>query len=273
MRFLLAFLLFITPAFAQLDTGTIVGNVHDQSGAAVAAASVTITSDDTNAQFKVETDSNGDYVSPPLRVGTYSVRVEANGFKSETKEKVTLQVQDRIRYDFSMVIGAVTDNVTVSAETVQLIQSETSSLGQVVSEKQITELPLNGRDYVQLATLTTGVVATRSGTNGNVGGSSTGGQNSFVANGARGTLNNFLLDGIDNNSNDNGGFVLRTSVDAIEEFKIQTNSFSSEFGRSGGAAINAVIKSGTNSYHGSLFEFFRNSALDARDFFEDPTQK
>jgi len=273
MRFLLAFFLFTAPAFAQLDTGTIVGNVHDPSGAAVASASVTITSADTNAQYKVETDGNGDYVSPPLRVGAYSIRVEAPGFKSETKEKVTLQVQDRIRYDFSMVIGAVTDNVTVSAEDVQLIQSETSSLGQVVSSKQITELPLNGRDYVQLASLTTGVVRTNTGTNGNIGGSSTGGQNSFVANGARGTLNNFLLDGVDNNSNDNGGFVLRTSVDAIEEFKIQTNSFSSEFGRSGGAAINAVIKSGTNSYHGSLFEFFRNSALDARDFFEDPTQK
>ncbi|HMI50699.1 MAG TPA: TonB-dependent receptor [Candidatus Saccharimonadales bacterium] len=273
MRFLLAFFLFTAPAFAQLDSGTIVGNVHDQSGAAVASASVTITSNDTNAQYKVETDGNGDYVSPPLRVGAYSIRVEASGFKSETKEKVTLQVQDRIRYDFSMVIGAVTDNVTVSAEDVQLIQSETSSLGQVVSSREITELPLNGRDYVQLASLTTGVVRTNTGTNGNIGGSSTGGQNSFVANGARGTLNNFLLDGVDNNSNDNGGFVLRTSVDAIEEFKIQTNSFSSEFGRSGGAAINAVIKSGTNSYHGSLFEFFRNSALDARDFFEDPTQK
>src|SRR6185312_12039979 len=127
------------------------------------------------------------------------------------------------------------------------------------------------RDYLQLATLSAGVIATSSGTNGNTGGgSSSGNQNSFAANGARGTMNNFLLDGIDNNSNDTGGLILRTSVDAIQEFKIQTNSFSAEFGRSGGAAINAIIKSGTNAYHGDLFEFLRNSFFDARDYFEDP---
>ena len=153
------------------------------------------------------------------------------------------------------------------------MQTETSSLGQVITSNQITELPLNGRDYIQLATLSTGVVRTSSGTNGNSGGSSTGGQNSFVANGTRGTLNNFLLDGIDNNSNDNGGVVLRTNVDAIQEFKLQTNSYSAEFGRSGGAVVNAIIKSGTNHIHGNLFEFFRNSALDARDYFEPSTDR
>jgi hypothetical protein len=272
MKLVLAFLLLVTPAFAQLDSGTIVGYVRDQSGAAVQSAAILITSEATNAKWTVKSDDHGDYVSPPLRAGMYSVRVEAAGFKSATKENITIQVQDRLRVDFDMSIGAVTENVVVSADS-QLIQTETSSLGQVISSKQITDLPLNGRDYVQLATLTTGVVRTSSGTNGNIGGSSTGGQNSFVANGARGTLNNFLLDGIDNNSNDNGGLILRTSVDAIEEFKIQTNSFSAEFGRSGGAAINAVVKSGTNLIHGTVFEFFRNSALDARDFFEDPATK
>jgi hypothetical protein len=272
MKLILTFLLFVTPAFAQLDTGTIVGNVRDQSGAAVHSATILIISQATSAQWTVKSDDRGDYVTPPLRAGMYSVGVEAVGFKRETKENITIQVQDRLRLDFDLSIGAVTENVVVSADS-QLIQTETSSLGQVISSKQITDLPLNGRDYVQLATLTTGVVRTSSGTNGNVGGSSTGGQNSFVANGARGTLNNFLLDGIDNNSNDNGGLILRTSVDAIEEFKIQTNSFSAEFGRSGGAAINAVIKSGSNTIHGTVFEFFRNSALDARDFFEDPAVK
>ena len=272
MKLVLAFLLLVTPAFAQLDSGSIVGYVRDQSGAAVQSATILITSQATNAQWTVTSDDHGDYVSPPLRTGLYSVRVEATGFKSATRDNITVQVQDRLRIDFDMSIGAVSENVEVSADT-QVIQTETSSLGQVISSKQITDLPLNGRDYVQLATLTTGVVRTSSGTNGNIGGSSTGGQNSFVANGARGTLNNFLLDGIDNNSNDNGGLILRTSVDAIEEFKIQTNSFSAEFGRSGGAAINAVIKSGSNSIHGTVFEFFRNSALDARDFFEDPATK
>ena len=190
--------------------------------------------------------------------------------KLQTRTTITLKVQDRLRIDFDMAVGSVSENMEVTAET-PTIQSETSSSGAGLIGTQITELPLNGRDYIQLATLSTGVVRTSSGTNGNSGGSSTGGQNSFVANGTRGTLNNFLLDGIDNNSNDNGGVVLRTNVDAIQEFKLQTNSYSAEFGRSGGAVVNAIIKSGTNKYHGSVFEFFRNSALDARDYFELPT--
>jgi hypothetical protein len=181
-------------------------------------------------------------------------------------------VQDRLRLDFAMAVGSVSENVEVTAET-PTIQTDTSSLGEVVSTKEMTQLPLNGRDYIQLATLTTGTVSTSVGTNGNTGGSSTGGQNSFVANGTRGTLNNFLLDGIDNNSNDNGGVVLRTNVDAIQEFKLQTNTYSAEFGRSAGAVVNAITKSGTNRYHGNVFEFFRNSALDARDQFEDLTLK
>ncbi|HZU27327.1 MAG TPA: TonB-dependent receptor [Bryobacteraceae bacterium] len=260
------------PLLAQVDTGTITGTVHDQTGAAVPSATVTITEKNTNVSTVVHSDGQGDYTSPPLHVGNYTVTASAPGFRSTTHENITLQVQDRIRVDLDMQVGQLSEKVVVSAEAPP-IQTETSSLGQVITSNVMTELPLNGRDYVQLATLTTGVVETSAGTNGNIGGASTGGQDSFVANGARGTLNNFLLDGIDNNSNDNGGVVLRTNVDAIQEFKIQTNSFSAEFGRSGGAAINAIIKSGTNQYHGDIFEFFRNSALDARDFFEDPNTK
>lgn len=259
-------------AFAQVDTASIVGAVRDPSGAALPSATITFLETSTGTRASVHSDAGGNYASPPLRVGTYNIIAEATGFKTETRENILLRVQDRINLDFEMAVGAVSENVVVTGE-VPVIQAETSSLGQVISSNQITELPLNGRDYIQLATLTTGVVRTSSGTNGNTGGSSTGGLNSFVSNGARGTLNNFILDGIDNNSNDNGGVILRTSVDALQEFKIQTNSFSAEFGRSGGAAINAVIKSGSNSYHGSVFEFFRNSALDARDYFEDPSAK
>jgi len=262
----------LTGAVAQVDTGTIAGTVRDSQGASVANAAVTIVDIATNATVKTNTDSTGDFVSPPLKPGTYKVAVEATGFKTQTRPSIVVRVQDRIRLDFDMAVGAVSENVVVTAET-PAIQSETSSLGEVVAAKQIEDLPLNGRDYVQLATLTTGVVRTSSGTNGNTGGSSTGGLNSFVANGTRGTLNNFILDGIDNNSNDNGGVVLRTNVDAIQEFKLQTNSYSAEFGRSGGAVVNAVLKSGTNGFHGSLFEFFRNSALDARDYFELPGTK
>ena len=259
-----------TAVLAQVDTGTIAGTVRDSQDASVASATVTFVEITTNVTSKTQTDGSGDYASPPLRPGEYKVVAEAQGFKTQTRTTIVLKVQDRLRLDFTMAVGSVSENVEVNAET-PLIQSETSSLGQVITTTQITELPLNGRDYIQLATLSTGVVRTSSGTNGNSGGSSTGGQNSFVANGTRGTLNNFLLDGIDNNSNDNGGVVLRTNVDAIQEFKLQTNSYSAEFGRSGGAVVNAIIKSGSNNYHGGVFEFLRNSALDARDYFEDPT--
>ena len=269
--FSLIFLLAVSAAFAQVDTGTIAGSVRDSQGAGVATATITFVGIATNVTTKTQTDGSGDYVSPPLRPGDYRVAAEAKGFKTQTRTTITLKVQDRLRMDFDMAVGSVSENIEVNAET-PTIQSETSSLGQVITATQITELPLNGRDYIQLATLSTGVVRTSSGTNGNSGGSSTGGQNSFVANGTRGTLNNFLLDGIDNNSNDNGGVVLRTNVDAIQEFKLQTNSYSAEFGRSGGAVVNAIIKSGTNRYHGGVFEFFRNSTFDARDYFEDPTQ-
>ena len=255
--------------FAQVDTGSIAGSVRDSQGAKIPSAAVTFVEPSTNATIKTRTDGMGDYSSPPLRPGNYQMVVEAPGFKTQTHSAITVKVQDRLRIDFEMAVGSASENVQVTGEA-PIMQTETSSLGQVVTAGQITELPLNGRDYIQLATLTTGVVRTSSGTNGNSGGSSTGGQNSFVANGTRGTLNNFLLDGIDNNSNDNGGVVLRTNVDAIQEFKLQTNSYSAEFGRSGGAVVNAIIKSGTNRYHGNVFEFFRNSALDARDYFELP---
>src|SRR5882724_786878 len=269
-QFCLFCLFTVSAVSAQVDTGTISGTIRDSQGAGIASATITFVDVNTNATMKTQADGSGDYASPPLRPAEYKVIAEAEGFKTETRSTISLKVQDRLRMDFQMAVGSVSEHIEVSSET-PIVQTETSSLGQVITSTQITELPLNGRDYIQLATLSTGVVRTSSGTNGNSGGSSTGGQNSFVANGTRGTLNNFLLDGIDNNSNDNGGVVLRTNVDAIQEFKLQTNSYSAEFGRSGGAVVNAITKSGTNRYHGNVFEFFRNSALDARGYFEPTT--
>src|SRR4051812_5885920 len=262
----------VVAAMGQVDTGTITGTISDSQGARVGSATITFLEVATGVTTRTQTQSSGDFASPPLRPGDYKVTAEAQGFKTESRAGLTLRVQDRLRIDFTMSPGSVSENVEVNSELPE-IQTETSSLGQVIMSRQITDLPLNGRDYVQLATLNTGVVRTSSGTNGNTGGSSTGGQNSFVANGTRGTLNNFLLDGIDNNSNDTGGLVLRTNVDAIQEFKLQTNSYSAEFGRSGGAVVNAITKSGSNNIRGNVFEFFRNSALDARGYFEDPTEK
>jgi hypothetical protein len=171
--FRLAWSFTLLAAFAQVDTGTIAGSVRDSSGAGLASASVTFVDVATNATTKARVDASGNYVSPPLRPGGYKLTAEAPGFKTETRSTITVQVQDRLRVDFDMAVGSVSENVLVTAETPS-IQTDTSSLGEVVTTDQITQLPLNGRDYIQLATLTTGVVRTSSGTNGNTGGSSTG---------------------------------------------------------------------------------------------------
>ncbi len=274
--------LFLTLLFApmathaQTDTATIVGTVMDQSGAALPNASVTLTNLGTNLKTVVKTDSNGTFVATPLKIGDYSVAVEAPGFKSATQTGINLNVQDRLRVDFTMQIGSVSEQVVVNTAAPQL-QSESSTLGDVIEGKQVAALPLNGRDYTQLVALTTGVTkiaesgnvitgGNQSATNGNAGGT-------FAVNGTRGLLNNFILDGVDNNSNDVGTNVLKTNVDAIAEFKVQTSNYSSEFGRSGGAVINATIKSGTNQFHGNVFEFLRNDVLDARGFFEPSGDK
>ena len=254
---------------AQVDRATLVGTVRDASGTGVPGAQVTATAVDTNTKTQTKTDAEGNYVVTPLKIGHYSLLVEAVGFKSQLRPDIGLDVQDRVRVDFDLAIGSVSERVEVSVEA-PLLQPETSSLGQVLGDQQVTDLPLNGRDYVTFASLTTGVAKITEGsningatspTNGNAGGN-------FVANGTRGNLNNFMLDGIDNNSNDNAGTVLYTNVDAIQEFKVQTSTYSAEFGRSGGAVINAAIKAGTNQFHGDVFEFLRNDALDARGFFE-----
>ena len=183
---LLVCLVAFSSAFAQVDTGTIAGSVRDSQGAGVPSASVTFVETSTNASMKTKTDGSGDFASPPLRPGSYKVTAEAAGFKTQTRGTLVVRVQDRLRLDFEMAVGSVSENVVVTAET-PTIQTDTSSLGEVVSTKEMTQLPLNGRDYIQLATLTTGVVRTSSGTNGNTGGSSTGGQtvSSLTARGER----------------------------------------------------------------------------------------
>src|SRR5262245_21136038 len=259
-----AWLALLAPVFAsaQVDTGAIVGTVKDKSGAVIPGATISVREMTTNTQSTFTADASGNYVATPLRIGAYAVSVEHAGFKKETREGIALRVQDRLRIDFEMEPGEVTESVVVTAEA-PLVQSETSSLGEVIDARKIVNLPLNGRNYIDLATLTTGVIRTADGSNGNV-------NATFVVNGTRGGQNNYLLDGIDNNSNDGGEAALYTNIDALEEFKVQTSSYSAEFGRSGGAVINASIKSGTNSVTGSAFYFLRDESLDARGHFEDP---
>jgi hypothetical protein len=248
------------PAMAQLDTGIIEGTVKDSTGAAIPKAPVTVTETNTNNSFNVLTDALGNYVSPPLKVGTYKVTVGATGFKTFTRAGIVLQVQDRLRVDAQLEVGSRTELVMVTGE-VPPVQTDTSSLGTVITQQQLEDMPLNGRNYIGLATLTTGVIDTsQNNTNGNTAGA-------FSANGVRGDLNNYVLDGVDNNSNDNGGSTQQVNLEAIAEFKIQTSSYDAEFGRAGGAALNVVIKSGTNQIHGSLFEFYQNAYMNAQNFF------
>ena len=256
---------------AQVDTGSLVGTVKDPSGAVLPGVTVTATNTDTSIATSAKTEVDGNYVITPLKIGRYSVSVEATGFQRSIRKDIVLDVQQTIRLDFSLKIGSVTQTTEVSGAA-PLLETESASLGDVVASQQVEQLPLNGRRYADLAGLSSGVSKVIEGpvnggsspTNGNAGGS-------FAVNGTRGDQNNFMLDGIDNNSNDNGDLSILSSVDAIAEFKIQTSNYSAEFGRSGGAVINATTKSGANQIHGSAWEFLRNEALDARGFFEDPT--
>jgi Carboxypeptidase regulatory-like domain len=250
------------PGLAQTTTGSIVGTIADSTGAVVANAAVTVTNIDTGATTKTTSDSSGNYVVTPLPVGRYTVTVEARGFKKSINEGITLNVQDRIGVNVTLEVGQVTETVEVQAAAPAL-QTDTSYLGQVIESQKIVDLPLNGRFFTRLAVLTAGVAPTAPGARDE----RTGG---FSANGVRPYQNNYLLDGIDNNSlsedlTNEASFVVGPSPDAIAEFRVQTNSMSAEFGRSGGAVMNVTLKSGTNQFHGSVFEFLRNSAFDAKN--------
>ena len=266
---LLALLLPAVPVFAQKDTGAIVGVVRDPSGAVVAGAKVTVTDVERGQNFNTTTNDSGEYVASSLRVGRYVVEVEHTGFKKAQSSPVDISVQDRAAVNLTLQVGQNSETVVVTGAA-PMLQTETSELGQVVDQRRVSNLPLNGRNFAQLALLSAGTAPSEPGARDE-------GGYGFSSNGARSLQNNFLLDGVDNNSNlpdllNETNFVIQPPVDALQEFKVQSNSYSAEFGRGNGAIINAVIKSGTNSLHGSLWEFLRNDKLDARNYFDDPSQ-
>jgi len=265
----LSLILGSTSAWAQKDAGAITGVVKDSSGALVSGATVTVTDVDRGTGFSATTNGQGEFVASPLKVGRYNIAVEKTGFKKAVAGPIVVDVQARPEVDVIMQVGNIHESVTISTQSPQL-QTETSELGQVVNSQQATTLPLNGRNYAQLALLGAGVAPAEPG-------SRVSASYGFSSNGARSLQNNFLLDGVDNNSNlgdvlNEQAFVIQPSVDAIEEFKVQTNSYSAEFGRGNGAIMNAVIKSGTNSLHGDVYEFFRNDSLDGRNAFDTVRQ-
>ncbi len=252
-------------SWAQKDMGSIVGNVKDGTGAVVADAKVAIADVDRGTVVKTVTNASGEFDSGPLRIGQYTMAVEKSGFKKALAGPLTLNVQDRLAVDVTLQVGTFTETMTISTTAAQL-ETETSELGQVVNGRTATTLPLNGRNFAQLAQLSVGVAPSEPG-------SRTETSFGFSSNGARALQNNFLLDGIDNNANlgdvlNGSAYVIQPSVDAIGEFKVETNSYSSEFGRGNGAIMNAVIKSGTNAFHGDLYEFIRNDKLDGRNAFD-----
>lgn len=254
-------------AFAQFDSATVLGTIRDANGAALPNAAVTIKNVATGITTTVQADSNGDFLFPNVRSGTYRISSELQGFSTAIVEQVVVAVNARQRVDLVMTPGTVTESIVIT-DAAQLLETDSSVRGQVVQKEQIVSLPLNGRSYANLALLTPGV--RESSQNAPTGG---GREASFNVNGLRNTVNNFLLDGVDNNAygTSNQGFssqVVQVSPDAIQEFKVQTNTYSAEFGRSGGAVINAAYRSGGNQFHGSVWEFHRNSALNAVGFFK-----
>src|SRR3954447_15987742 len=257
------------PAAAQSVTGTILGTVTDASGAVVAGAKVTIVNEGTALTRTVTSDASGEYTAPSLPTGRYTVMSEMSGFKALALSNIEVGVDQRVRIDLKLEVGAMTESVSIRAEP-PLVQTSSSELGTTVSNEQIEALPLNGRNFVNLTRTVPGVLRGIPGANIDGAGSlAWRASASFSANGERPRDNNFMLDGVDNNETWLQTVVIFPSVDALDEFKMQTSTYSAEFGRSLGGVVNLQIKSGTNAYHGSVFEFLRNDAFDANNFFNN----
>ncbi len=257
-------LLSATSVWAQA-TATIVGVVTDSSGKVIANASVKVTQKETGLTRQVTTNDRGFYAVHSLPVGEYTVAVELTGFKRKSVTGLKLQVNEEPRIDVTLEVGEVSETVTINSQA-PLLQTESASVGQVIDNRYTTQIPLNGRDFSQLILLTPGAV-TRPGGFDLTTGASTGSLGSGVAIGGRDAHNNFTIDGAGNNARQFGNVALRPSIDVIQEFKVQTNSYSAEFGQAAFGQITLVTKSGTNQFHGSAFEFLRNDKLDARNFF------
>ncbi|HTV83616.1 MAG TPA: carboxypeptidase-like regulatory domain-containing protein [Acidobacteriaceae bacterium] len=264
------------PAAYGQGTASFSGNVMDKSGSVLPGAAVTVTSAATGLTRIAKTDNAGHYLIPLLPVGIYTVRVTARGFQTAVSRDLRLQVAEARELDFTLVPASVTTTVTVSGEAVAL-DTANPSLGQVITSRQVSQLPLNGRDFVQLATLTAGATAET-----NPGSFFTSGSDSEVAargsfslsvGGSRPNSTDWLLDGADNNELTGGGIGIFSSIDDIQEFKVLTYSYSAEYGTRAGPTVLVTTKSGTNELHGTLYEFVRNTDLDARGDFDTSTPK
>jgi hypothetical protein len=249
-------------ASGQVDQGTVTGVIQDTSGAVIPGAQVTLTNNDTGFVLNAKSDKSGVYVFPPVKIGAYTVTASAPGFETTSQEHVVLSVGQRLNVPISLLPGSTSQTVIVSAAP-PLLETQSATVGQVLTTRTINTTALNGRNWVYIAQLTAGIDPNA--------GSRAAGNGDFEANGQTAGQNNFLLDGVDDNTNvpdflNGSSYVVRPPPDALAEFKVSTSDYSAEFGHSAGAVVNASIKSGTNHIHGDLWEYFRNNALDARDF-------
>ncbi|MBM3727301.1 MAG: hypothetical protein FJW40_18000 [Acidobacteria bacterium] len=259
------FVLFLTPLFypgiepllAQTTFGRILGDVRDASGSAVAGVKVTVVNEKSRETYAQDSSDVGSYAFNTLIPGTYTIQAERQGFRGVRVQGIVLQVNQTARFDLAMEVGAVTESVSVVASA-PVLATDTADIGNVVTRRQVVDLPLNGRNYMQLTALTNGVI---------LGGNTESGGPNFLSQGGRPTQNSFLVDGVETRIQREGGYGLNLSVEAIDEFKVMQNSYSAEFGRAA-TIVNAAIRSGTNEFHGSVFEFLRNEKLDSRNAFD-----
>ena len=274
--FVFAVLLGLVPRAATAQaTGSIAGVISDESGAVLPGVTVEVTNTATGQLRTAVTGADGYYTVPLLQPGSYEVKATLTGFKPILRKGNTVTVGDTARVDLKLTVGGLEESVTVSGEA-PLVETSHATLGITIDQQKVVDLPLNGRNFTQLGPLIPGVIAPPAGLGGAAGDATPGGFGAvtagFSVNGMRNQSNNFLLDGASNNDTFNTGFVMRPPPDAIQEFKIQTHSYNAEFGRNAGSVVNVVTKSGTNALHGAAWEFNRDDALQARNFFAPTNQ-
>jgi carboxypeptidase family protein len=251
--------------FAQLQNGTISGTVTDAQDAVVAGAKIEIKNVRTNAMFRTQSNDSGFYTAPGLIVGEYEISAQLEGFKRSVRSGITLQVNQNAQVNFRLEVGAVSDSVSVTAEAA-LVDTGSATLGTVIENRRVRDLPLNGRNALALTLLNPGVVSNAGPLNSGFGDRGT--QLSTISiNGSPSSMNNQTLDGNNNILSYAGEVGIPPAVDAVEEFKVQSGAMSAEFGFTAGGTINLITKSGTNRFHGTLYEFFRNDKMDARNTF------
>ena len=274
--FVCSLVLFACPLMFGQATGSFSGTISDKTGSVVSGANVVVTSQGTGVVRNATTDDTGHYIVPLLPVATYTLHVEAKGFQVVEQKDLKLQVDEHREVNFALVPGTVSSTVEVSAVEVA-VQSTSPALGQVITEQQVAQLPLNGRNFVQLATLTPGTTQETNPNSFFNGGPSsevsTRGSYSLSVGGSRAQSTDWLFDGVDNNELTAGGISILPSIDAIQEFKVLTYNYSAEYGTRAGPTVLITSKSGTNDLHGSLFEFFRNTSLDASSYFAAEKEK